>query len=163
MTRDHEIISELGMPSTDHLKFPDVRGKQKQHSLELHSRKERVPIKHNIVETFATKKLGVNLPKQVEKAGCSVSIGDSTQSTKKRCAGPDFDSLRKPNRSDGVRKSSKENIRLSHSFFPKTEGMLPMKNRRQIANGIGTRAIEEHVIKNAKRPCPSNQAEMEIR
>ncbi|PON48472.1 Cdk-activating kinase assembly factor [Parasponia andersonii] len=174
---DHEIISELGTPVRDHIKFPDVRGQQKTHNLELHSRNERVmmSIKCKPPETFATRKIEANLPKQVEKVGCSVSIGDSTQNIKKRCAGPDFVSLRKPNRNEGERKSSKETIGHYHSFFPKTEGKLLMKNnsisldrnsikfKRQIANGIGKRATEEHVIKNTKRPCPSIQAEMENR
>lgn len=177
LTRDHEIISELGTPARDHIKFPDVRGQQNVHSLESHSRKERVmvSIKSKIPETLATEKLGVNFPKQVEKVGYRVSTSDSTPNINKRCARPDFDSLRKPNRT-GVRKSSKENIGPSHSFFPKTGGNLPTKNKssiglenypvksiRQNADGNRNKAPEEYVIKTAKKPYPSIQAEMENR
>ncbi|KAM6572084.1 hypothetical protein CsatA_016164 [Cannabis sativa] len=175
---DHEILSELGTPTRDHVKFPDVSGQEKAPNLEMHSRKERVmpmlSTRSNVFETFATKKL--NMLQRAEKGVCSASVGDSTQTIKKRCVRPDFDSLRKRKRTDEVRKSAKVNVGSSLSFFSKVEGKScmknnssvslethPVKSKRNAASGIVKGATEENVIKNTKRPCPSAQAEIEKR
>ncbi|XP_062107255.1 protein ENHANCED DOWNY MILDEW 2-like isoform X2 [Humulus lupulus] len=175
---DHEILSELATPARDHVKFPDVSGQPKALNLELHSSKERamqmVSTTSKIFETFATK--NPNMLQRVEKGGCSASVGDSTQTIKRRCAGPDFDSLRKRKRNDEERKSAKENIGSSLSVFSKAEGKScmknnssislethPVKSKRHTASGIVKNATEEHVTKNAKTSCLSAQAEMEKR
>ncbi|KAL5581737.1 hypothetical protein UlMin_014179 [Ulmus minor] len=161
---DHKIIIELGTPARDHIKFPDVKGKQKTQNLKLVSSKDInvESIKSKFSESLVTKR--------TIAPGCSANFGDF----KKRSAGPDFGFLRKLNTIDGVRKSLNGNTGATPYRFSATNGTkLSMQNNssansetysvnsmQQIARGVGKNAMVKSVIRKKKSAGP-NQAEME--
>ncbi|GLT55471.1 hypothetical protein SLA2020_285900, partial [Shorea laevis] len=93
---DHKIDIVLGTPSRDHLKFPDLEGKEKQDKLEVPSCKGKVTdsIQSMSSEHFAANRPPMKKAKLFQKFGSDIEAYN--ENTDEKCSRQDFDILKKP-------------------------------------------------------------------
>ncbi|GLT34185.1 hypothetical protein SLA2020_087140 [Shorea laevis] len=93
---DHKIDGVLGTPGRDHLKFPDLEGREKQDKLEVPSCKGKVT---DSIQSMSSEHFAANRP-PMKKAKLSQKFGSDieayNENTDEKCSRQDFDILKKP-------------------------------------------------------------------
>uniref|UniRef100_A0A5B7BBL9 Zinc finger PHD-type domain-containing protein n=1 Tax=Davidia involucrata TaxID=16924 RepID=A0A5B7BBL9_DAVIN len=123
---DHKIIPELGTPERNHILFPCVNGKKKQHISVLLSNKEKlVAEKRCMVSGNVSERIAVKMQKQVEKAYSAVKGGDSTNKIEKGFSRKSFEPKIKETTVKSFRDNNKSvSAKVSNSMADKSKLVL---------------------------------------
>ncbi|XP_059661165.1 protein ENHANCED DOWNY MILDEW 2-like isoform X2 [Cornus florida] len=141
---DHKIILEIGTPERNHVLFPDIDVKKKQHSLVLSSSKEKVVTEEiSMVSGNVRERNSLKMQKQVEKVYSAVKGGDCTNKTERGFSGQGFEpktkaltlkSLKDNNMSSGktympsAADKSKSSLNQSNSLLTKRSYLSKEQN-----------------------------------